>query len=44
MQPLVIVNPERKATATEVLDLEKSIVNSVKQKYGVTLIPEVEHI
>lgn len=44
LQPLVIVNPERKATATEVLDLEKSIVNSVKQKYGVTLIPEVEHI
>lgn len=44
LQPLVIVNPERKATAAEVLDLENRIRQSVKERYGVTLVPEVEHI
>lgn len=44
LQPLVIVNPERKATAAEVLDLENRIRQSVKERYGVSLVPEVEHI
>lgn len=44
LQPLVIVNPHRKATADEVLNLERRIVESVYEKYGVKLTPEVEHI
>lgn len=44
LQPLVIVNPERRATASEVLDLEQRIIQSVRERYGVTLAPEVEHI
>ena len=44
LQPLVIVNPERKASADEVLRLEHEIMLSVREKYGVTLTPEVEHI
>lgn len=44
LQPLVIVNPQRKASANEVLNLERQIVDSVFVKYGVTLDPEVEHI
>lgn len=44
LQPLVIVNPERKATAADVLDLENRIRQSVKERYGVDLTPEVEHI
>lgn len=44
LQPLVIVNPERKATAAEILDLESRIVQSVQERYGITLTPEVEHI
>lgn len=44
LQPLVIVNPERKATASEVIALEQRIKESVIEKFGVTLTPEVEHI
>lgn len=44
LQPLVIVNPNRKASADEVLRLEREIADSVLKTYGVTLIPEVEHI
>ncbi|WP_304419026.1 UDP-N-acetylmuramate dehydrogenase [Muribaculum intestinale] len=44
LQPLVIVNPERKATASEVIALEQRIKDSVMNRYGVTLTPEVEHI
>ena len=44
LQPLVITNPHRKATAAEVLHLEHEIADSVREKYGVTLSPEVEHI
>ena len=44
LQPLVIVNPERKATATEILELEARICRSVYDVYGIVLTPEVEHI
>lgn len=44
LQPLVIVNPDRKATAADVITLERMISESVREKYGVTLSPEVEHI
>lgn len=44
LQPLVIVNPDHKATADEVLRIEHEITRSVYEKYGVTLTPEVEHI
>jgi UDP-N-acetylmuramate dehydrogenase len=44
LQPLVIINPDRNATASEVLDLENAIKASVRERYGITLNPEVEHI
>lgn len=44
LQPLVIVNPERRASASEVLALENKIEESVKSRYGIRLTPEVEHI
>lgn len=44
LQPLVIVNPDRKATAKEVVGLENMIKDSVEKRYGITLTPEVEHI
>lgn len=44
LQPLVIVNPERKATPAEVIGLEKRIIDSVSSRFGITLSPEVEHI
>lgn len=44
LQPLVIINPDRNATASEVLDLENAIKASVRERYGITLDPEVEHI
>lgn len=44
LQPLVIVNPDRKASPQEIIELEKAIIQSVKQKFSITLNPEVEHI
>lgn len=44
LQPLVIVNPERKASPDEVISLENKIIASVREKFGITLTPEVEHI
>lgn len=44
LQPLVLVNPERKASPAEVLDLEKRIIASVNERFGIKLSPEVEHI
>ena len=44
LQPLVIVNPERKASPCEVIALEKKIIDSVRDKFGIKLSPEVEHI
>ena len=43
-QPLVIVNLTGNATPQEVIDLENSIISSVRASFGVTLSPEVEHI
>lgn len=43
-QPLVIVNLTGNATATDIVELEKIIINNVKSKFGVVLSPEVEHI
>lgn len=43
-QPLVLVNATGEATPDEILTLENAIVKSVREKFGVTLIPEVEHI
>lgn len=44
LQPLVIVNPDRKASPDEVISLEKKIVNSVRDRFGIMLSPEVEHV
>lgn len=44
LQPLVIVNPEKKASPEEVIKLENKIIESVNARFGITLSPEVEHI
>lgn len=44
LQPLVIVNPDREATPADVIALEQKIILSVKERFGITLSPEVEHI
>lgn len=43
-QPLVIVNATSSATPEEILALEKAIIKSVQDKFGIVLYPEVEHI
>ncbi len=43
-QPLVIVNYTGEAYPEEIIGLEKRIIASVKEKFGVELHPEVEHI
>ncbi len=43
-QPLVLINATGEATAAEILDLEARIVASVKEKFDITLTPEVEHV
>lgn len=43
-QPLVIVNATGKATPEDVLALEKKIVDTVHDTFGITLSPEVDHI
>ena len=43
-QPLVLVNASGQATPQEVLALEQRIINGVRERFGVTLHPEVEHI
>ncbi len=43
-QPLVIVNASGEATPSEVLALEQRIINGVRERFGVTLHPEVDHI
>ncbi len=43
-QPLVIVNYTGEAYPEEILGLERRIITSVKDKFGVELHPEVEHI
>lgn len=43
-QPLVIVNRSGEASPADVLSLEKRIVDAVRERFGVELTPEVEHI
>lgn len=43
-QPLVLVNITGQATPSDVLALEQEVVKRVKEKFGVVLQPEVEHI
>ncbi len=43
-QPLVIVNYTGEAYPEEIIGLERRIISSVKEKFGVELHPEVEHI
>ena len=43
-QPLVIVNRSGEASPEDILGLEKKIIDSVEERFGVTLHPEVEHI
>jgi len=43
-QPLVIVNASGNATPDEIVGLETRIIDTIKEKYGITLHPEVDHI
>lgn len=43
-QPLVIVNATGHATPEEIIGLEQRIIDTIANKYGITLHPEVEHI
>lgn len=43
-QPLVIVNETGNAVPEEIISVENEIIKAVKDKYGVELSPEVEHI
>ncbi len=43
-QPLVLVNASGDATAQDVLALERRVVAAVKDRFGVELRPEVEHV
>ena len=43
-QPLVIVNFTGEAYPEEIIGIEKRIIASVEDKFGITLSPEVEHI
>lgn len=43
-QPLVIVNSSGEALPSDVMALENRIINAVKERFGVELHPEVEHI
>lgn len=43
-QPLVIVNYTGEAYPEEIIGLERRIIASVKERFGVDLHPEVEHI
>ncbi len=43
-QPLVIVNYTGNAYPEEIIGLERRIISSIKDKFGIQLHPEVEHI
>lgn len=43
-QPLVLVNATGKASPKEVIALENRIIESVRERFGVELDPEVEHV
>lgn len=43
-QPLVIVNLTGRAQPSEVIAMEQRVIDGVKQKFNITLHPEVEHV
>ena len=43
-QPLVLVNYTGQASPEEIISLEKTVITSVWERFGVELFPEVEHI
>ena len=43
-QPLVIVNATGTATPAEIVALEQRVIGTIKEKYGIELHPEVEHV
>ena len=43
-QPLVLVNATGKARPEEIIDLKNNIIASVKEKFGIGLVPEAEII
>ncbi len=43
-QPLVIVNATGTARPEDILTLEQTVIDRVRQKFGIELHPEVEHI
>ena len=43
-QPLVIVNLSGNASPEEIVSLENQVIAAVKEKFGVELHPEVEHL
>ena len=43
-QPLVIVNATGDATPDEIVTLERRVIATIKEKYGIELHPEVEHV
>lgn len=43
-QPLVIVNATGTARPADILALEQKVIDSVREKFGIELSPEVEHI
>ena len=43
-QPLVIVNATGTATSEEIVALEQRVIGTIRQKYGIELHPEVEHV
>ena len=43
-QPLVIVNATGTATPEEIVALEQRVIGAIKDKYGIELHPEVEHV
>ena len=43
-QPLVIVNATGSATPEEIVTLERRVIDTIREKYGIELHPEVEHV
>ena len=43
-QPLVIVNATGEATPDEIIALEQRVIGTIREKYGIELHPEVEHV
>ena len=43
-QPLVIVNATGQATPAEIITLERRVIDTIRNKYGIELHPEVEHV